>query len=139
MVSTVWGWGSGDQPNDWLGSQNKNLIGGAGGSGNYRGGSGGAGFCGGSGGVMSNIVLASGVGGGGGGSSFVAIADDLFRLNVDVEKDRDFMVNETGPDFAVFPALDKSVTSWKPLYKAAPNTLDKESFKYEVFNFIFNV
>ena len=47
--------------------------------------------------------------------------------------------NETGPDFAVFPALDKSVTSWKPLYKAAPNTLDKESFKYEVFNFIFNV
>ena len=92
VVSTVWGWGSGDQPNDWTGSQNKNLIGGAGGAGNYRGGSGGAGFCGGSGGVMSNIVLASGVGGGGGGSSFIALSNDLFRINVDVERDRTFIV-----------------------------------------------
>ena len=92
VVSTVWGWGSGDQPNDWVGSQNQDLEGGAGGAGNYRGGGGGAGFCGGSGGVMSNIVLATGVGGGGGGSSFIAISEDLFRINVDVERDREFIV-----------------------------------------------
>ncbi|MBE6534638.1 MAG: hypothetical protein E7678_06720, partial [Ruminococcaceae bacterium] len=50
VVSTMWGWGKGDSPNDWRGTYNSNLIGGAGGSGNYRGGAGGAGFCGGSGG-----------------------------------------------------------------------------------------
>ena len=71
VVSTMWGWGEGGQPNDWVGAQNKNLEGGAGGTGNYRGGGGGGGFAGGSGGVVSNIALALGVGGGGGGSSFV--------------------------------------------------------------------
>lgn len=77
VVSTVWGVGEGGQPNDWAGAQNRNLIGGAGGTGNYRGGGGGAGFAGGSGGVVSNVVLATGVGGGGGGSSFVFANDRL--------------------------------------------------------------
>lgn len=77
VVTTVWGMGSTDSPNDWKGTYNKNLEGGAGGSGNYRGGGGGAGFCGGSGGVMSNIILANNVGGGGGGSSFISNDFDM--------------------------------------------------------------
>ena len=79
VVSTMLGMGKTDTPNDWKGTYNANLAGGAGGSGNYRGGGGGAGFCGGSGGVMSNIILANNVGGGGGGSSFVA---DIFDMDV---------------------------------------------------------
>ncbi len=71
-LSTVLGWGEGSQPNDWTGAQNKFLIGGAGGDGNYRGGGGGAGFAGGSGGLVHNIALSRGVGGGGGGSSFIS-------------------------------------------------------------------
>ena len=78
VVSTVLGMGSTDSPNDWKGTYNNNLPGGAGGSGNYRGGGGGAGFCGGSGGVMSNIILANNVGGGGGGSSFIS---DIFDMD----------------------------------------------------------
>ena len=81
VISTVWGWGEGGQPNDWVGAQNKNLKGGAGGTGNYRGGGGGGGFAGGSGGVVSNIALALGVGGGGGGSSFV-FEDDRFTTEL---------------------------------------------------------
>lgn len=79
VVSTVWGAGKGSQPNDWVGAQNKNLDGGAGGDGDYQGGGGGAGFAGGSGGVMQNTVYALGVGGGGGGSSFVS---ELFSHDV---------------------------------------------------------
>lgn len=71
-LSTVLGWGEGSQPNDWSGSQNKQLGGGAGGDGNYRGGGGGGGFAGGSGGLVHNIALSRGVGGGGGGSSFIS-------------------------------------------------------------------
>lgn len=77
VVTTVLGMGKTDSPNDWKGTYNENLDGGAGGSGNYRGGGGGAGFCGGSGGVMSNIILANNVGGGGGGSSFISSVFDM--------------------------------------------------------------
>jgi len=83
-LKTVLSWGTTVQPNDWKGTYNKNLIGGAGGAGNYRGGGGGGGFCGGSGGLMSNIVLAHGVGGGGGGSSFVG---DVFTAPPSLEAD----------------------------------------------------
>lgn len=60
------------QPNDWNGTYNEELAGGAGGSGNMRGGSGGAGFCGGSGGIMESLLYPANVGGGGGGSSFIS-------------------------------------------------------------------
>lgn len=84
VVSTIFGWGESDSPNDWRGTYNRSLVGGAGGSGNYRGGAGGGGFCGGSGGVMSNVILANNVGGGGGGSSF--ISDSLtYELTSDQE------------------------------------------------------
>ena len=62
----------GQAPNDWRGTYNPNVGGGAGGSGNLRGGGGGAGFCGGSGGVQTGTLFPNNVGGGGGGSSFVA-------------------------------------------------------------------
>lgn len=65
-------WYAGQQPNDWMGTYNENLLGGAGGSGDLRGGAGGSGFCGGSGGIMTGVLAGSNVGGGGGGSSFVA-------------------------------------------------------------------
>lgn len=82
VVSTVLGWGESDSPNDWRGTYNASLPGGAGGSGNYRGGAGGGGFCGASGGVMSNVILADNVGGGGGGSSFISNFLN-FELNSD--------------------------------------------------------
>ena len=50
-------------------------MGGAGGSGNYRGGAGG---------VMSNVILADNVGGGGGGSSFVSNSLD-YEINSEQE------------------------------------------------------
>lgn len=69
---TVLGAVEAEKPNDWPGSYNSNLPGGAGGDGNLRGGGGGAGFCGGSGGVMQSLIVGANVGGGGGGSSFIA-------------------------------------------------------------------
>ncbi len=96
VITTAWSLGKGGQPNDWVGAQNKNLIGGAGGTGNYRGGGGGAGFAGGSGGVVSNVVLATGVGGGGGGSSFV-FRDD--RLAMELQTDAmDYSIGRERPD-----------------------------------------
>lgn len=68
-VSTIF---KGDPPNDWFGTVDATLTGGAGGAGDMRGGAGGAGYCGGSGGVMSSLLYPIYVGGGGGGSSFVA-------------------------------------------------------------------
>lgn len=69
----------GQKPNDWKGTSNTALAGGAGGAGNLRGGSGGAGFCGGSGGLMASFIIPTDVGGGGGGSSFVA---DVVRYDL---------------------------------------------------------
>lgn len=71
-VGTLLGWTETESPNDWRGTYNNALTGGAGGAGNLRGGSGGAGFCGGSGGVMASFILPNNVGGGGGGSSFIS-------------------------------------------------------------------
>lgn len=73
---------SSGQPNDWMGTYNAALLGGAGSSGNLRGGAGGAGFCGGSGGVMQALLIGNNVGGGGGGSSFVAdVANNALSAN----------------------------------------------------------
>ncbi len=96
VVTTAWSIGKGGQPNDWVGAQNQNLIGGAGGTGNYRGGGGGAGFAGGSGGVVSNVVLATGVGGGGGGSSFV-FADDRMATALSTDA-LDYAIGRERPD-----------------------------------------
>jgi len=94
-VKTAWGLGKGVQPNDWAGSYNDNLVGGAGGAGNYRGGGGGAGYAGGSGGLMSNIVLAQGIGGGGGGSSFVA---DIFNGSFEKQNPNDYLIGSKNTD-----------------------------------------
>ncbi len=71
-IGTMLGWTDTETPNDWRGTYDPNLAGGAGGAGNLRGGSGGAGFCGGSGGLMESFILPNNVGGGGGGSSFIS-------------------------------------------------------------------
>ena len=71
-IGTMLGWTDTESPNDWRGTYNNSLSGGAGGAGNLRGGAGGAGFCGGSGGVMESFISPNNVGGGGGGSSFIA-------------------------------------------------------------------
>ena len=72
IVSSLGNGDSTEQPNDWKGTYNSDLVGGAGGAGNLRGGGGGGGFCGGSGGIQRSSWLASNIGGGGGGSSFVS-------------------------------------------------------------------
>lgn len=70
--SSALGFTDTEWPNDWRGTKNANLGGGAGGAGNLRGGGGGAGFCGGSGGIMESSIWPENVGGGGGGSSFIS-------------------------------------------------------------------
>ncbi|MBE6595473.1 MAG: hypothetical protein E7644_06710 [Ruminococcaceae bacterium] len=72
VEGSILGLTDGEKPNDWKGTNNPNLAGGAGGAGNLRGGSGGAGFCGGSGGLMASFIVPTDVGGGGGGSSFLS-------------------------------------------------------------------
>lgn len=71
-IGSILGWTDTQTPNDWRGTYNSSLPGGAGGAGNLRGGSGGAGFCGGSGGLMASFIIPNNVGGGGGGSSFIS-------------------------------------------------------------------
>ena len=72
VEGSILGLTDGEKPNDWKGTNNPRLEGGAGGAGNLRGGSGGAGFCGGSGGLMASFIVPTDVGGGGGGSSFLS-------------------------------------------------------------------
>lgn len=90
VIDTVLSWTDGIQPNDWLGTYNTALEGGAGGAGNLRGGSGGAGYAGGSGGLMTSILIPNNVGGGGGGSSFIS---DYFTYEL-TEEEKGFLVGE---------------------------------------------
>ncbi len=83
VVDSLLGFTDVEQPNDWNGTYNTQISGGAGGAGNLRGGSGGAGFCGGSGGLMASFIIPTDVGGGGGGSSF--ISDQLYYTLSDAE------------------------------------------------------
>lgn len=48
--------------------------------------------------------------------------------------------NELGADFAVFPALDESVTSWKSIYRNNDASLvTVKEFRECIFNFLISL
>lgn len=70
--STLLGIDDAKTANNWEGTNNPGIEGGAGGASEWRGGAGGAGYAGGTGGIMTSQYLPTNVSGGGGGSSYIS-------------------------------------------------------------------
>jgi|GEM_PF-4098722 len=121
----------GDKPNDWAGTANPELPGGAGAAGDLRGGAGGAGYMGASGGNMASLLNAGYIGGGGGGSSFIS---NLFTYNAssisDTVKNRESSSSTGGAVDITFIGADKTMNPTKDFSWLNELTFTANASKY---------